>query len=136
MKRALLVLVVPALAACFTGPSLGKFRPAHAPQGIAAELQVGNRGRIRIKGELLEVRDSSLLVLRDTTARVLEVPLRLIRTGNFPKLGLLIERGALSRKDREKLTLMSRFPGGMRPEVAAQLLAAYGQSEPERLGQP
>lgn len=135
MRAALFVALLVAVAACPVGPTVRNFRPAQSPQGIAAEIQLRDRAKTRIVGELLEVRDSTLLVLRDTT-RILLIPIRAIRSASFPKRGSLIENGRLTRGDREKLRLVSRFPAGLRPELEAQLLAVYGQTEPQTVPQP
>jgi hypothetical protein len=135
MRPGFLLPLLAVVAACPVGPSAGGFAPAQSPQGIRADIRLSGRGNTKLVGELLEVRDSTLLLLRDT-ARVVEVPIRAIRSAAFVKQGLLIARGKLSPGDREKLRLMSRFPTGLRPEVESQLLAAYGQTEPERVPQP
>lgn len=123
-----------AVGACYTGPSVKSFTPAQAPRGIAAYLRL-ERGKTRIQGELLEVQDTALLVLRDD-ARVTIVPLRAIRAGYFPKRGILIGAGRMHPKDRERLRLVCRFPAGLTPELRARLLAAYGQAEPDGLTPP
>jgi hypothetical protein len=88
-----------------------------------------------IRGELLEVRQSEILVLRDST-RVTLVALAAIRTATFANRDEKISSGAVSRRDREKLRLLSRFPSGLPPNVEAQLLAAYGQTELEQVTWP
>jgi hypothetical protein len=135
MKRLYLLTLLALVAACPIGPTVESFTPARSPHGIAANIRLRDRAKTQIVGELLEVRDSTLLILRDTT-RVLLIPIRAIRTGSFPKRGTLITDGDLTRGDREKLRLVSRFPAGLRPELEAQLLAAYGQTEPEKVPQP
>lgn len=138
MRRALVVplLIAVTWGACYTGPSVKSFAPAQSPRGIAADLRV-DRGKTRIQGELLEVQDSALLVLRDgPRPRVTIVPLRAIRAGFFPNVGTLSGAGRMAPKDRERLRLLSRFPAGLTPELRARLLAAYGQSEPDGVTPP
>jgi hypothetical protein len=130
MKPPLLLALLAAVLACPSGTNVRKFAPARSPNGIQADLRVGKQ-QTRIMGELLEVRDTSLLVLRDG-ARVTSIPIRQIRSGSFARLGTLIASGRVSGGDREQLRLVSRFPGGLGPEIAAQLLGAYGQTEPDR----
>ncbi|HEV8511596.1 MAG TPA: hypothetical protein VGQ48_14175 [Gemmatimonadales bacterium] len=134
MKPLLLTLLA-LVAACPIGPTVRSFPTAGSPQGVRADIRLTGRAKMQLLGELLEVRDSTLLVLRDS-ARVTEVPIRMIGSATFPTQGVLIDRGRLSKNDREKLRLMSRFPAGLRPEFESQLLAAYGQTEPEKVPQP
>lgn len=123
-----------AVGACYVGPTVKSFAPAQAPRGIAVNLRL-ERGKTRIQGELLEVQDTALLVLRDD-ARVTIVPLRAIRAGFFPQRDILIGAGRMDPKDRERLRLVSRFPAGLTPELRARLLAAYGQTEPDGVMPP
>src|SRR2546423_12871031 len=132
MKPIYLLTLLALVAACPIVPTVESFTPARSPQGIAANIRLNDRAKTQIVGELLEVRDSTLLILRDTT-RLLLIPIRAIRTGSFPKRGTLIIDGNLTRGDREKLRLVSRFPAGLRPEVESRFLAAYGQTEPEQV---
>ena len=124
-------LIVPAavlgFSACMVGPSGANFAPANWPDGIEADLRLKGS---RIQGELLEVQDSALLVLRDD--RVVLVPLAAIRVGSFRQRGVLVENGRARRSALLDLKLVSRFPAGLTPELKARLLAAYGQTEPDR----
>ena len=133
MNRPFLPLLL-ALAGCSTGPSLRSFAPAKSPAGVQAELRVGGRNE-RVRGEVLEVRDSSLILVRDG-ARVTLIPIRRIYSGKFAKVGYLIGQGEISDGDRRRLRLLSRFPGGMQPDIEARLLAVYGQTELDRAGEP
>jgi len=134
MKTAFLLPLLGFIAACPLGPSA--HRLANSANGIHTDVQLVGRPTVRFSGELLAVRDSTLLVLREDDAHVVEVPIRAIRSGSFQQHGTLIDGGKIERTKREKLRLMSRFPGGLSPELEARLLAAYGQTEPERPGQP
>jgi hypothetical protein len=133
MRRSWIVPVaLLGFSACAVGASTRTFAPANEPQGIEADLRL-ERGKTRIQGELLEVQDTALLVLRDD-ARVTVVPLRAIRFGSFHRRGTLIVGGRVRPNERERLRLVSRFPAGLTPELRARLLAAYGQTEIERVG--
>jgi hypothetical protein len=127
---AAVAIVSCAVLACYVGPSVETFAPANGPQGIEAELRVraaGKRGTVL--GEVLEVQDTAVLVLRAN--RVVLVPLRVIQTGRFRDRGVLIENGGIARGALSRLRLVSRFPAGLTPTLRARLLAAYGQTEPE-----
>jgi len=134
MKTAFLLPLLGFIAACPIGPTARRL--ANSPDGIHANVQLMGRPNVQFSGELLAVRDSTLLVLREDDAHVVEVPIGAIRSASFRQHGTLIDDGKIRRSDREKLRLRSRFPGGLSPELEARLLAAYGQTEPERPGQP
>src|SRR5947209_19350392 len=66
MTGCLFVAAMGGAGGCFVGPSTKNFqRMAQRPEGAAVEVDVG-KGRPLVSGELLEVRDTALLV-RDTT---------------------------------------------------------------------
>lgn len=130
MRRSWLVLVaLVGVLGCAVGPTTREFGPATGPRGIAADLRVrwGPTGRIR--GELLEVHDTALVVL--SADRVLLVPIRLIRSGRFSGRGTLIEDGRASGRSLARMKVVSRFPAGLTPELRTRLLAAYGQTAPD-----
>jgi hypothetical protein len=132
MTRASALLGIAVIAACYTGPSAESFAPARGPRGVAADLRIERRaGGGRIKGELLVVHDTSLLVLRDQ--RVVLVPLRAISFGSFRQRGGMIERGRILPAHREALREVSRFPDGLSEAALARLLQAYGQRAPDAL---
>jgi hypothetical protein len=138
MRRALVVpVVLLALTACHVGPSTKNFAPAIGPNGIWADLHLKG---VRVEGELLEVQDSGLLVLRKKrvparqrqTLVVTLVPLEAIRRGRFDRYGTLIEDGTpVAKGALQRLRLVSRFPKGLTPELRAALLTVHGQTEPD-----
>jgi hypothetical protein len=125
--------IVPALVlgsmGCFIGPTTRSFGPAAGPKGIAADLRVKWGPTGRLQGELLDVQDTALVLLRDN--RVTLVPIRLIKIGRFSRRGTLIEDGRTSQRSLAGLRTVCRFPGGLTPEVTSRLLAAYGQTAPD-----
>lgn len=130
MRRSLIVPVaVLGFVGCAVGPSAGTFAPATDPEGIAADLRLGGRhGRVR--GELLEVQDTALVLLSDSN-RVVLVLTRAIEVGQFSRRGVLIEDGQMARGTLPWLKLVSRFPSGLTPVVRTRLLAAYSQTQPD-----
>ena len=129
MRAALAVTLLAAIG-CYTGPSASNFAPAQGPRGVAVDLQIERRGG-RVRGELLELQDQLLLVLRDSS-RVVIVPIRAVDVGSFTRVGQLIENGTTTHVDQ--IRLLSRYPAGLSPEVRARLLAAYGQTQPDTVG--
>ena len=129
MRRSLTVAVALGIGACHAGPDTQHFAPAVQPRGIQVNVEL--RGS-RIPGELLEVQDSALLLLRPTGTQVVLVPLREIRSAVFQQRGVLIYHGAfVGGGTAAQLRLLSRYPTGLTPGLRSALLAAYGQSEPE-----
>lgn len=124
-------LVVGVVMACSTGTRVEKFAPAHQPAGVTVRLRLHyGRGTQVVAGELLAVQDSGILV-RDST-RILFVPNDSVRYGET------ITRGgdvSFARKPagatRERLRLLSRYPGGVSAAVLSSLLAAYGRDSVE-----
>jgi hypothetical protein len=128
MRGYIAITSVLLLAACYHGPSIYKFGPVRGPAGIGADLRL--RTKTVVQGELLEVQDSSLIVLTDSN-RIVSVPLSGVRSGAFDKLGVIIGEGMNLESALAKLRPFSRFPTGLTPELRARLLAAYGQTEAE-----
>ena len=125
MRGYVVICGVLLFAACYHGPSIYKFGPVRGPDGIGADLRLQET---RVRGELLEVQDSALVVLTDSD-KIVSVPLSGIRAGSFDKFGMIIGEGMNSHSALAKLRPFSRFPTGLTPELRARLLAAYGQTE-------
>jgi len=123
------IAVVGALlvAACYHGPSIYSFDPVRRPTGVDADLRLEKK---RVSGELLEVQDTTLILLTDSR-KVVSVPVQGIRSGAFDKLGVMIGEGMDLQPALTKLRPFSRFPFGLTPELRARLLAVYGQTEVE-----
>jgi len=127
MRRYIAISSVLLFAACYHGPSIYKFGPVQGPEGVDTDLHLQ---KTRVRGELLEVQDTALIVLTDSNKVVL-VPVSGIEAGIFDKLGQLLEEGVFPQSAVAKLRPFSRFPTGLTPELRARLLAAYGQTELE-----
>jgi hypothetical protein len=113
------------LAHCAVGPRVENFKPAQQPSGVEATL---NFDGATLKAELLEVRETALVVLNDS--KVMLIPYRIIRRGEFLQTGISIREGnPPSATDREQLRLLSRFPQGLSPSMLNSLLAAYRQEK-------
>ena len=129
MLRALVVAVIAlGIGGCHAGLSAERFIETSGPEGIQVNMELGH-GRLR--GELLEVQDSALLVLRLNAEQVVSVPLREIRAAVYRNRGLFIRRGAfVDEATAAEARLLSRYPAGLTPALRAALLASYGQTQP------
>jgi hypothetical protein len=90
--------------------------------GVGLRLRVGNAD---LRGELLEVRDTAIVVL--TATEVALVPFRAIRNMRLPNERLSYGGGLPSTNVRERLRLLSRFPVGIPSGQLTRLLQARGQ---------
>ncbi len=86
----------------------------------------------QLSGELIEVRDTGIVVLTDRKLRLLSYTAILSASPDQTEFGypFSIERQTAPKPDvREYLRLRSRFPQGLTPELMRQLLDVYGQTE-------
>ncbi len=130
MRTALVVPIAAlTLGACMVGPNATEFARAMGPRGVAATLTVKGA---RVQGELLDARDTAVVVMRD--CRVLFVPLEDIVGGTVELHGMVISGGRyVSKRAAERLRRLARFPAGLSPEGWATLLASCGQTTPDRV---
>ncbi|HUF25353.1 MAG TPA: hypothetical protein VMM18_00125 [Gemmatimonadaceae bacterium] len=117
-----LAAAILALAGCTTGPHVGSYAPAQSPAGV--EIRVRLRGG-EIRGELLEVRDSGIVVL--PVDDVVLIPFDSIRGFRLAQESTAYAGGTPSRATHERLRLLSRFPAGIAPEHLARLLESRRQ---------
>jgi hypothetical protein len=117
-------LVAAALVAtgCLLGASPETFKPAMSPAGVEARLRF-RKGELR--GELIEVRDSGLVVA--PKGDVVFVPFTVVRSGTFAQTYVATARGAPSPEIRERLRLLSRFPNGLPADQFERFLASRGR---------
>ena len=125
LRSSLLVATVLFCAGCYHGQRLATFGPAQSPAGIFSDLRLR---QTRVRGELLEVQDSALVVVT-SEAKVMLVYFDDLRSWRFGDKGAFVGDGGDIPVDR--LRSFSRYPAGMTPDVRAQLLSAYGQTEIE-----
>ena len=101
------------------------FPPARTPKGVTGIIMT-SRGVY--SAELIEVRDTGIVILAGRTFRF--VPYSGIASSDFDGIDDSIShRTAPSAKAREHLSLVSRFPQRLTPELLQQLLGANGQTE-------
>lgn len=126
-----LVIGAALVGACATGPGVDTYTPALTPAG--AEIRVRTR-RADIRGELLEVRDSGIVVL--TAAEIVYVPFPVIASFALAHEGAGYVDSMPTPDVRERLRLLSRFPTGLAADPLARLLAAKGQQSVRSIEPP
>jgi len=115
--------------ACFTGPSATSYYGVASAGGIKATIQLPHG---RTKGELLEVRDSALVLLDGCKVNV--VPFAVIRASKFSGINPEYRSGMPSSSARAELSTLSRFPGGAPKEVIDHYLQCASMTAPAVLG--
>jgi hypothetical protein len=142
MKRMLMTFVVVAAGfGCSYGMKARNFAPANSPRGVVGLVSVGSA---QFEAELIEARDTALLVLVNPNAAVASagspesaprlrlVPFAQIRSAVFRQTHLAVADGKTpSAKALESLRLLSRFPQGVSPALLETLLRAYSQTQLE-----
>ncbi len=125
-----MIVLALSLAGCMIGNTTATFKPALSPAGVETRLRF-RRGEIR--GELIEVRDSGVVVA--PPGDIVFVPFAVIRIATFEQTNLTYVGSSPSGEVRERMRLLSRFPGGLTPELLDRLLAMRGQQS-LRIHQP
>lgn len=134
MRAHIPLLFVAALAAgCVTriGKGPEAFPVANSPAGVATTVVLRRGGTVT--GELLEVRDTALVLRVDN--KVALIPNTSIANagfqgGDFRGNDLRIHYVTPAEFRNSNLRLLSRYPSGISPSVMAALLSASGMSEP------
>ena len=131
MSRAIGLLILAVFSFLANGCSFGmtalKYPPAQGPTGVIMRVKTAQG---QLSGELIEVRDSGIVVLADRKLRLL--PYTVILSSEVDRTP---SRYAISHQTVPKpnvqahLRLLSRFPQGLSPELMQQLLEAFGQTE-------
>jgi len=130
MRAHIRLFFVAGIAAAGCVKTVGKgadsFPVANSPAGVATMVSVRTDGTIT--GELLEVRDTALVLRRGT--EVVLVPNALIANVRFQGGDLRADSMTPAEFLRRDLRLLSRYPSGISPAVMAALLSASGRPEP------
>lgn len=129
-RPSLYLLFAAALAAAGCVKKFGKgaedFPVANAPGGVPTTITLRSGGMV--SGELLEVRDTALVLSRQT--EVLLVPNSAISEAQYQGGDLRAHSLTPDRFLRADLRLLSRYPSGISPTVMSALLSASGKPEP------
>ena len=121
------------LAACYTSPAPQNFLQARSPYGAMVTLQLVD-GR-SVKGELLEVTDSTVMLLSRATGRVAVARKPAVSSVEFSVVDAVFftGRGNPTARALEGARLRARFPYGMSPAASAAVFAKAGQQAPDTL---
>lgn len=122
MRRYLMVALAVTLG-CYTGPAPNQHDLAMSGRGAAATIRTPKE---TLRGELLEVRDTALVVA--TATHVVIVPRHLVRTVRFRRL----EDYYVHKQTDERLigafARLSRFPAGAPPGMIDEIARINGKS--------
>jgi hypothetical protein len=131
LTRAALGAALTLVASCYTSPPPRSYPPALRPNGVTGELTTADHHSVQ--GELLEVRDSSYVLL--VSGRVTVVPYAAVVTAHFSDQDWMsFGYSSPSANRREQLRWDSRFPFGIRADALDALLGAAGQTKPDTVG--
>lgn len=139
-----LALAILTTAGCHVGPQIDQTDLGRKPHGAAVVVQLKAKPmakKAEHQGELLEVRDDGLVLLEEEgvsgAPRIVLIPwdnVHRASASDLPGIAVRTSQGAAQRAtSTEALRNVSRFPQGLSPTLAGQLLARYGQSEVETL---
>jgi len=143
VKILLVVLLLAGLVGgCSFGMTARKFRVTESPHGIATSVTIAD---LEFAGELIEVRDTGLVLLSERRIAPIEggtreakerrlrlIPYAAVRRSRFEQMNRrldLVDGRAPTNEGREQLRLVSRFPQGLSAELLSRLLKEYGQTE-------
>lgn len=124
-RHAVLLLAL-VCSGCMLGTGAGNFRPANGPAGITVAFDLVQGAPLT--GELLEVRDTALLVLAGS--KVWLVRFTATKSASFRQRGELDFSRGFPPTPRQLIAMrrVARFPTGLTPELRQKLLQVYGQT--------
>lgn len=129
MKGRLGVLCL-ALAAAGCVVPVGRGEPPSARTAAGADVSLQTRAGV-LAGELLETRDTALLVL-SPERRVLLVPFSAVQRGAAAGSGVFARGGQAPGPRRlARIRMLSRYPQGVPEPLLRRLLALHGQQAPD-----
>jgi len=129
MWRATILLFTCIVSACSYGITAKKFPPAQGPSGVMMTITTD---QLTLHGELIEVRDSGLVIVSQSENKLWFVPYAATIRSTIAQTA---NRYAIKNHQppgpevREHLRLISRFPQGLTPELLQQLLSLHQQTQ-------
>lgn len=118
MRRYMMVVLAVTIG-CYTGPA-ARQHPL-ATSGRGAEV-IARTPKETVRGELLEVRDTSLVVA--TATQIVVVPTRLLRTVRFRNLEDYYVHRQTDERFLGTFARLSRFPAGAPPGIIDEISRA------------
>ena len=130
LNRSGFLLFAAALSGCMIGAKAERFRPANLPAG--SEVRVTLRTSRVIRGELLAVEDTSILVLVVAAGEpgpwIMRFGPAMTRSAGVSGIGyVMYNRRVVTGRALGEARIRSRYPQGMSAELLASLLLAYNQ---------
>ena len=126
--RILIMIACLSTAACHFGANAAKWSIAKNTDGAAVQI---NTRSVHADAELIAVRDDGIIAfLHD--GRVALVPWSSVTSILAKELGTGYQYGSgvvPSSEVKKNLTLVSRYPQGMTPEIQKRFLASKGQTD-------
>jgi hypothetical protein len=141
LRRTLLVLLSVLLSACHVGPRIGELAAPRQPGGarVVIAIDAGRRDP-HYEGELIAVRADGVIVALPSTGPkphltfVTWQAIYRLTAIELPGFQTTPERTkAPSDAEVDRWRLISRYPQGLSPELAAAVLAAYEQASLDSL---
>lgn len=131
MTRATVLFTLVMLACltngCRVGMTARNYRPAQDPKGVTMRVTTAQG---QLLGELIEVRDSGIVLLTGQKLRLLPYTAIVSSAADQTPSNYSISNRTAPKPDvQEHLRLLSRFPQGLTPELMRELLSAHEQSE-------
>jgi hypothetical protein len=128
----LAIILIATVGGCTVGEKLDKLHVANKASGNPVAVRLLHEKSV--SGELLALDDLHLYILyHDDDQKIGMVPYNAIRTINLgpggPSPRRIDIRGIPTNKQREHLTLISRYPQGVNEELLHNLLNIYNQNE-------
>ena len=123
MRRYTMMAALAVTLGCYTGPAAQRHALANSGRGAVAVIRTP---KATVQGELLEVRDTALVVATET--HVVIVPRPLVRSVRFRTL----EDHYVHKHTDERLigafARLSRFPAGAPPGMIDEIARATGKA--------
>ena len=141
MLKTVLLIVPLLLTSCVinNGSKLEDFAPANTDVGLKVELRVRNKPKsaksYKMEGELLAADNDGIVIffVKDglINARVTRIPFELILRATFEGMPQLFigQSRTLNDSKKEKMRLVSRYPGGVESTGFQTFMERIDQSE-------
>jgi len=126
------------LSSCAVGPRIDQMIAPQKPHGVSVILEIRQPDRperLKQEGELIEVRDSGVVILAatETGAQLAFVAwvdiIRVMATELKGFRSIRISDGEPSAKNIDEISIVSRYPQGLSQALMSRLLVFYDQKD-------